>query len=169
VFSTKGPDTSDDIWILSIDDRRASPWIHTTASEWARRLSPDGRWAAYTSDETGREEVYVQPFPGPGAKRLVSDSGGSRPIWSRDGRELFYRRGAEFLAVKVEREPIFTAGKSSVMFSGRYRMTGRDFDVSPDGTRFVMMRNDDPRTSKTINVIFNWRRSLEVRLNKTAE
>ena len=144
VFSTKGKETSDDIWTLSRGgDRQAKPWLQTPAAEWAGRLSPDGRWMAYNSDESGRLEVYVQPFPGPGGKWLVSDGGGFNPIWSRDGREIFYRRVDQILVAGVETEPAFTVGKPVVLFAGRYRSTGRDFDVSPDGQRFVMMRNDD--------------------------
>ena len=122
---------------------------------------------AYPSTESGQDEVYVQPYPGPGAKRLVSASGGTNPIWSRDGRELFYRRGADILVVSVDTEAGFTVGTPVRLFSGRYRGSGRDFDVSLDGTRFVMMRNDDARTIDTINVLLDWRRLLEARLSAT--
>jgi len=118
---------------------------------------------AYNSDESGRLEVYVQAFPGPGGKWIVSDGGGFNPIWSRDGREIFYRRGNEFLVASVDTEPAFTVGKSVVLFAGRYRSTGRDFDVFPDGQRFVMMRNDEPRTAATIGVLLNWWRALDAR------
>ncbi|CAN5688496.1 hypothetical protein BH24ACI5_BH24ACI5_11520 [soil metagenome] len=167
VFTTKGTDTGDDIWTLSLDDRKAQPWLQDPGGQWGGRLSPDGAWMAYNSNESGRDEVYVQPFPGPGPKRLVSDKGGVNPIWSRNGSELFYRRAGEFFVVGVETEGGFTVGKPASMFSGRYRLTGRDFDVSPDGTRFVMMRNDDPRTSQTINLLLDWRQVLEARLQGT--
>ncbi len=165
VFTTTAKDTGDDIWALSLDaGRTARPWLQTPANEWAGRLSADGRWMAYNSDESGRTEVYVQPFPGPGGKWLVSQGGGNNAIWSRDGRQLFYRRGDQILIVDVETAPSFTLSKPVVLFSGRYRATGRDFDVSPDGTRFVMMRNDDPRTTTRLNVLLNWWRSLDARL-----
>jgi len=164
VFTTKGTDTHDDIWTVSLDDRQARPWLQTPATEWAGRLSPDGRWMAYNSNESGRDEVYVRPFPDPGVKRLVSEGGGTNPIWSRDGRELFYRRGGEFFVVAVETSGGFTVGKAASMFSGRYRWSGRDFDVSPDGKRFVMMRSDEARTSNTIKLLLNWRRALDARL-----
>jgi hypothetical protein len=157
VFVTKGTDTHDDIWTLSVAERRAAPWLQTPAAEWAGRLSPDGQWMAYNSNESGRDEVYVQPFPGPGMKRVVSQGGGTNPIWSRDGRELFYRRGDEVLAARVETEDGFTTSTPKPMFSGRYRASGRDFDASPDGTRFVMMRNDDARTTSSIQVLLDWR------------
>jgi Tol biopolymer transport system component len=168
VFTTKGTETHDDIWTLSLPDRQARPWLQTPAGEWGGRLSPDGSWMAYNSNESGRDEVYVQPFPGPGVKRLVSERGGMNPIWSRAGRELFYRAAADLVVVSVETEPGFTLGKPTVLFSGRYRLSGRDFDVSPDGKRFVMMRNDHPRTSDTFNLLLNWRRALSARLKGTA-
>ena len=111
---------------------------------------------AYCSNESGRDEVYVQPFPGPGMKRLVSEGGGLNPIWSRDGSELFYRRGADLVVTRIDTSGGFQAGPSKALFTGRYRQTGRDFDVSPDGSRFLMMRNDDPRTTTSINVLLNW-------------
>ncbi len=169
VFTVKGTSTHDDLWTVSLDDGRAQPWLQTSASESNGRLSPDGRWMAYISNESGRDEIYVQPFPEPGVKQLISAGGGLNPIWSRNGRELFYRRGADVVVVAVETEPSFTVGKPAVIFQGRYRQSGRDFDVSPDGSRFVMMRNDDPRTSNTINVFLNWRRSLAARLKGTLE
>jgi len=165
VFSTKARDTGDDIWTLSLDaDRAARAWLQTPANESAGRLSPDGRWMAYNSSESGGTEVYVQPFPGPGAKWLVSQGGGFNAIWSRDGRRLFYRRADQMLVVDVETAAGFAMGKPTVLFSGRYRSTGRDFDVSPDGTRLVMMRNDDPRTTTRLNVVLDWRRALDARL-----
>jgi eukaryotic-like serine/threonine-protein kinase len=164
VFTTKGNDTADDIWLLSLADREARPWLQTPAAEWGGRLSPDGRWMAYTSSESGRDEVYVQPFPGPGAKRLVSSGGGMNPIWSRDGRELFYRGGSHVMAVPLEADPVFSAGTPRALFAGRYRLTGRDFDVSLDGSRFLMMQTTSPRTTATLHVVLNWWRALEARV-----
>jgi serine/threonine-protein kinase len=157
VFTTKGKETSDDIWTLSLDrDGAARPWLETPAAEWAGRLSSDGRFMAYNSNESGQDEVYVRPYPGPGSKWLVSPGGGVNPIWSRDGRQLFYRRGGQVLAVDVETGPGFAMGKPVVLFSGRYRVTGRDFDVSPDGRTFVMMLNEEPRTTRSVNVLLDW-------------
>jgi serine/threonine-protein kinase len=165
VFNTKARDTGEDIWTLSLEgDRAAAAWLQTAANEWAGRLSPDGRWMAYNSDESGQPEVYVQPFPGPGGKWLVSQGGGGfNAIWSRDGRRLFYRRGDQFLEVDVDTGVGFAPGTPRVLFSGRYLATGRDFDVSPDGTRFVLMRNDDPRSTAKLRVVLNWWHALEAR------
>ena len=165
VFDTKGETTGDDLWVLSLDaDRAGRPWLETPASEYGGRLSPDGRWLAYNSDESGRVEVYVQPFPGPGGKWLVSEGGGVNAIWSRDGQELFYRHRDQIVRVDVETDPTFAIGKPVVLFAGRYRRTGRDYDVTPDGTRFIMMRSDDPRTTTRLNVLLNWWGTLDARL-----
>jgi Tol biopolymer transport system component len=165
VFTTKGKDTGDDIWTLSLDaSRTARPWLQTPANENAGRLSPDGRFLAYNSEESGRAEVYVQSFPGAGGKRLVSEGGGVNAIWSRDGRQLFYRRGDQVMMVEVEPGAALTLGKPVALFSGRYRLTGRDFDVSPDGKSFVMMRSNDPRTTTRLSVLLDWWRSLDSRL-----
>jgi serine/threonine-protein kinase len=165
VFSTKAKDTAEDIWTLSLEgDRAAKPWLQTAFNEWAGRLSPDGRWMAYNSDESGQPEVYVQPFPGRGGKWLASQgAGGFNAIWSRDGRRLYFRRGDQILETDVDTSSGLTLGTPRVLFSGRYPATGRDFDVSPDGTRLVMMRNDDPRTAATLHVVLNWWHALEAR------
>ena len=165
VFNTKAKETAEDIWTLSLEgDCAAAAWLRTAANEWAGRLSPDGRWMAYNSDESGQPEVYVQPFPGPGGKWLISQGGGGfSAIWSRDGRRLFYRRGDQFLEVDIDTRAGFAPGTPRALFSGRYLATGRDFDVSPDGTRFVMMRNDDPRSTAKLRVVLNWWHALEAR------
>ena len=84
-------------------------------------ISPDGRWLAYTSDETGRSEVYVQAFPGGGQKRAISTAGGTEPLWARAGRHLFYRRGNEVLTVTVDLGPPLVVGSSAVVFEGALR------------------------------------------------
>jgi hypothetical protein len=163
VFATKARNTGEDIWTLSLEgNRAAAPWLQTAANEWAARLSPDGRWMAYNSDESGQPEVYVRPFPGPGGKWLASQGGGGfNGIWSRDGRKLFFRRGAQLLDVDIDTASGFSAGTPRVLFSGRYLVSGRDFDVSPDGTKFVMMRNDDSRSTSTLHVVLNWWHALK--------
>jgi Tol biopolymer transport system component len=107
-------------------------------------LSPTGRWLAYVSDERGRDEVYVLSYPEPEAKQQISRDGGREPVWSRDGRELFYRNGDKMMVVDVETGPVFRAGTPRLLFEGRYRVSSgglnQDYDVSPNGQRFVMVR-----------------------------
>ena len=79
-----------DIWVLSIRDRKTRAVVQTAAHEGSPEFSPDGRWLAYVSSQSGRQEVYVQPYPGPGERHLISTNGGEQPAWNRSGRELFY-------------------------------------------------------------------------------
>ena len=82
-----------DIWVLSTGDRKTRALIQTAANEMSPEFSPDGRWLAYVSNQSGRHEVYVQPYPGPGERHLISTNGGGQPAWSRNGSELFYVQG----------------------------------------------------------------------------
>ncbi len=127
-------------------------------------FSPDGRWLAYVSDESGRDEVYMQPFPGPGGKRQISTEGGREPVWARNGRELFYRQGDELMAVEITLEP-FTAGKPTMLFEGRYDrsyVAGANYDVTPDGQRFVFIKSSAEELAVTqLNVVLNWFEELK--------
>ena len=89
-------------------------------NESAPQFSPDGHWLAYVSDESGRYETYVQPYPGPGGKRQISTDGGTEPVWNRNGRELFYRSGNKMMAVDITTQPGFAAGKPRMLFEGPY-------------------------------------------------
>ena len=100
---------STDIWILPVDRQTpASPWFETADREWAPVISPNGGLLAYVSDESGRSEVYVRPYPGPGGKIQISNNGGTEPAWSRDGRELVYREADRFMSVDVGSAPRIT-------------------------------------------------------------
>ena len=127
-------------------------------------FSPDGRWLAYVSDETGQQEVYVTRYPGPAGSQPISVNGGREPRWSRDGRELFYNRGDRLVVVPVEStDSTFKTGPPEVLFEMPY--TGPDrggigYDVALDGQRFVMLQFPEG-TSSHINVVFNWFTELE--------
>ncbi|MDR3722704.1 MAG: protein kinase [Candidatus Acidoferrales bacterium] len=110
--------TGYDIWVLRIGDRKAQPFLRTPFNESAPEFSPDGRWLAYVSDESGRFEIYVQPYPGPGGKWQISTDGGTEPVWNRNGRELFYRSGDKMMAAAVATQPSFFAGKPRMLFEG---------------------------------------------------
>jgi len=166
-FEEVSSSTGSDIWVLPMEgDRKPKPFLQTRFSERTPKLSPDGRWMAYSSNESGRFEVYVQPFPGPGGKWLVSGDGGGEPVWARSGRELFYRNGDKMMAVEVATEGSFSVGKTQLLFEGVYlSLSGlTSFDVTPDGRRFVMIRHDEPALPATqLNVVLNWFEELRRR------
>jgi serine/threonine-protein kinase len=147
--------TSHDIFVLSLaGERTLRPFLQTKFYEGQARFSPDGRWVAYVSNESGRVEVFARPFPGPGAKWQISTEGGSRPRWSRNGRELFYRQDDKLMAVEVETKPTFRAGKPRMLFEGPYLGS---YDVAPDGSRFLMIKEDPAESGPThVNVVLNW-------------
>jgi serine/threonine-protein kinase len=135
----------------------------------APQLSPDGRWLAYAADDdSGRREIYVQPYPGLGGKFQISTDGGNEPQWSRDGRELFYRSGNKMIAVAIATEGGFVAGKPRQLFEGNYITTlagwvRANYDVSPDGQRFLMLKRVDQGRERPaqINVVLNWSEELK--------
>jgi Tol biopolymer transport system component len=124
-------------------------------------LSPDGRWMAYDSDESGHVEVYAQSFPDPGRRRWkISTSGGSEPMWTREGRELVYRKADSVMAVDVELERGVVA-QPSALFAGPYPdnpgwTRPRSYDVSRDGERFLMIKLPAHRPRPRIAVVLNW-------------
>ncbi|HEY4579490.1 MAG TPA: hypothetical protein VIG89_00525, partial [Candidatus Acidoferrales bacterium] len=166
-FTRSGPTTQRDIWVLQLDDRKAQPFLRTRFIEGAAQFSPDGRWLAYLSDESGRPEIYVQPYPGPGGKWQISTEGGTEPVWNRNGRELFYRSGNRMMAVEVSTQPAFSAGKSRMLFERRYLQppfpqTNPGYDVSPDGQRFLMVKQGE-QAPTLISVVLNWPEDLKRR------
>lgn len=166
-FQQNDPKTQRDISILSLRDRKADVFIRTPSTDVAPRFSPDGRWLAYVSDESGRPEVYVQPFPGSSGRWQISTEGGTEPVWNPNGRELFYRIGRQFMAVPVTLEPTFSPGKPIVLFEGDYiasefPLTSAGYDVSRDGQRFLMVKEvEQPLSTTQINVVLNWFEELK--------
>lgn len=151
-----------DIVALRMADRTTQPFVRTRFWEATPQFSPDGRWVAYRSDESGRSEVYVRPYPGPGAKWQISTEGGSEPVWARSGRELFYRNGNAMMSVTIGAPPTFSAGRPTRLFDGDYVTASSvaypNYDVSPDGRRFLMVQRDPrrPDAPTQIVVVANW-------------
>ncbi len=135
-------------------DSMAVPLVVTDFGARSPTLSPDGRWLAYVSNEAGREEIYVRPFPDADSGRwLVSPDGGVEPVWAHSGRELFYRNGAnELVAVQVSAGSSFAWDRQDVLFSMADYLTSDGspmYDVSPDDQRFVMLRVGEMGTDNT--------------------
>jgi serine/threonine-protein kinase len=168
VFVEIGSTTGLDIGVLTMDGvRRATPLVQTPANEGYAKISPDGRWVAYESNESGRNEIYVRPFPEVnGGRWQVSTGGGFEPFWGRDGRELFYLVGpGRMMATPIQAGAgaTFAAGNPRVVVDGQYVAQG--YDVSPDGQRFLMIKDarptaEGPPPSQLI-VVQNWSEELK--------
>jgi len=158
--SVTGDDVNEDIAILLLEgEDRATPLLETTFDERNPAISPDGHWLAYASNESGREEIYVRPFPDIDAGRWqVSTGGGAQPLWARDGRELFYRNDDALIAVSIQTDPSFTAGNPEVLFEGQYAVGpgGRSYDVSSDGEQFLMITQAERVSTLQIIIVENW-------------
>jgi Tol biopolymer transport system component len=156
------PPTGQDIWSVPVSgDRKAYPFLKTAFNEARAQFSPDGRWIAYQSNESGRFEVYVTPFPGPGGRWQVSAAGGNSPRWRRDGKELFYIAADEekmMVAAVNGSGPAFAVGAVRSLFSARIRdqFLGIPYDVTADGQHFLVNTTADRSPFSFINLIVNW-------------
>jgi Tol biopolymer transport system component len=161
-------DTGRDLWALSLEGKReARPIARTRFQEWGGRLSPDDRWMAFVSDDSGSSEVYVVPFTGSGDKKRISTAGGISPRWSRDGKELFYVSpdSGSIMAVAVSLSPTFTAAIPVRLFDLQSANTARrprevGYDVSPDGRSFLLSTPPEQSLPGGIAVVLNWQREL---------
>jgi serine/threonine-protein kinase len=174
-FVEVAPETKRDIWLVSMDEEgETRPALNTRFEEYAPAFSPDGRFIAYVSDQSGRPEVYVRDYPGKTKRWQVSTAGGGEPVWARDGRELFYRNREEMMVVDVRSGSEFVAGLPRALFSAPYitstSVTGvirtglPNYDVSPDGEHFVMVASGSSRDrvgGREYRVVLNWFEELE--------
>ncbi|HSE63005.1 MAG TPA: hypothetical protein VLG15_05275, partial [Thermoanaerobaculia bacterium] len=147
-----------DLWTYSLADRKAKPFLQSSFNEVLARFSPDGRWIAYVSNESGADEVYVVPFPEPVGKWQISTSGGRVPIWTQGGREIVYQAPTdEIMAVEVQTVPTFQAGIPRALFKANVqRPPGAQFDVTPDGERFLVNLRPGDQVSDPITLVQNW-------------
>jgi eukaryotic-like serine/threonine-protein kinase len=137
-------------------DTTPTTFLVSAANNRGPRFSPDGKWLAYHSAISGRLEVYVTPFPGPGPRHQVSNAGGSEPVWSRDGGRLYYRQGRGMVAATLQRAEPFAVLSRTILFEGDFVSNAghAQFDVARDG-RLVMLRGTG--APSTIAVVLNWR------------
>ena len=160
LYRVLGAKTKNDIWVLPLfGDRKSYPLLQTEFVESAATFSPDGRWVAYVTDETGTNEVYVREFQGSGGGSRVSTGGGSFPRWRRDGKELFYSSGGKVMAVDVKASGSgFEPGAPRLLFE---RSGVGIFDVSGDGQRFLIPVLVEESSPEPITVVLNWTADLK--------
>jgi eukaryotic-like serine/threonine-protein kinase len=156
----RDPATGLDLWVLPLTgNARPQPFLRTRFTEGAATFSPDGRWIAYVSDESGQYEVYVRPYPpGPG-KWQVSTAGGEEGIWSQDGKELFYRNGNRVDGGPCESRSGVQGGDADAAVRRPYaNVGGLSYDVAPDGRRFLLLEpaEQDAAPVTHLNVVLNW-------------
>lgn len=146
-FTELNPETGADIWIHSVADNQSRPFLQRRGGDWGGVFSPDGKWIAYTSDESGTDQVYMRPYPGPGEPVQISTAEGAEPLWSADGRELFYRYWKGLMAVAFRPEAEQTADAPQLLVEGPAEQGDiplfRNYDRSADGRRFVMVRSEE--------------------------
>jgi Tol biopolymer transport system component len=151
------PKTKDDLWILPLSgERKPTPFLQTPFRELGGQFSPDGKWVAYASDESGRSEIYLQSFSDPSLRFQVSAGGGFRPRWRADGRELFYFGGGEILSVAIGTETPLQPGTPKPLFRPPF---GVDYAVSRDGQRFLIAAAVE-ETRQPITVVLHWEAGL---------
>jgi serine/threonine-protein kinase len=160
------PDTGDDIALLDVRSGRVTPFLNSKYSEWYPEISPYGRWMAYSSDESGRQEIYVRPFPGPGMKQQVSIEGGSEPLWARNGKQLFYRLQDQVWVVDVRTDGGLTTGKPRLLFEKPEFVRTypiRAYDLSLDSQRFLMVKFENRKATPVteMTLVQNWFEELK--------
>jgi hypothetical protein len=163
-----------DIWSAVLDEPSGGgepkPLVQSPTSAWGASVSPDNKFIAFVSDETGRPEVYVQAYPGPGAKRQVSTEGGSAPIWARAGGELFFRNADQIIAVRIAVEPTFMVGRARVLFQAApgsilaATQATRNYDLLPTGDFVVLRGQEDVARVTGLGVTLNWFTELRRRV-----
>jgi hypothetical protein len=150
--------------VVDLDSARAfHPVTQSAAVSRNARFSPDGRWLAYQSNETGRMQIYVISYPELGQKRPISTEGGTEPAWRPQGGELYYRNGASMMAVAIRTSPALEVGAPRELFRGPFvedRYGDRSYDVMPDGRHFLMFEAN-PAAAPELRVIRNWAAELK--------
>jgi eukaryotic-like serine/threonine-protein kinase len=161
VFTQAGETTGPDIWALNMADRRRRAIVQTRFTERAPTFSPDGKWLAYSSDESGQFEVYVQRFPERGERQRVSRAGGMEPLWARSGKELYFREDDKLMAAAM----VSPLGRPQELFRAPWwalpTSSRTNFEIAPDGQGFLLLRSSDAETRARLHVIVNWAEELK--------
>ena len=166
LFSAPGETTNWDIWVLPMEgDRKPLPLVRTPALEGGGTFSPDGKWIAYMSIESGQTNVFAAPFPGPGERVAISTAGGRSPKWRGDGKEIFYLADdGKMMAVPIRTAATIEAGVPVPLFEARAKsQPGWAYDVTPDGQKFIVVSRVSEREVPPFAVIVNWMSGLKAR------
>jgi Tol biopolymer transport system component len=162
------PATANDIWVFPVDQSSGSrPFLQTPFREGAPTFSSAGRWIAYASEQSGRSEIYMRPYPGPGEEWTISTDGGTEPLWARKAGLLFYRHGNAMMVVDIATAPAVSVGKPRQLFEKPYsRSVGfwPNYDVTADGQRLLMVQSRTLEASTRINIVLNWFDELKQRV-----
>jgi len=154
------------LWVLRASDQKSTQWLQTPFAEAGGSFSPDGRWLAYGSNQTGADEIWVRPFPGPGAPVRVSSDGGHKPMWARNGKEIFYENGPKLMSARVVSEaPDLRIETPRLLFEGGFLHDDADtnihyVDVAPDG-RFLIVESTSSAEAVSIVVMQHWDEELK--------
>ena len=164
LYETLDPVTKFDLWILPLfGDRKPFAYLATPFVEWNGQFSSDGRWIAYASNESGKPQVYVRPFPGPGQAMQISVDGGKFPRWRKDGRELFYvGPDGKMMAVALKTDITVEASQPVPLFDG-INPLGPDwnYDVSGDGQRFLVAKTLEAKKPGSVTIVLNWNAGMK--------
>jgi serine/threonine protein kinase/Tol biopolymer transport system component len=176
LFREENPSTGQDLWVMPLaagDATQAKPWIQTPFNEIMPSFSPDGRFVAYVSNESGEAEIFVARFPDGSMRRQISTSGGSEPLWAANGREVFYRRRMgesdllQVIAVDVATQPSFTAGAPRALFEEKSWTSDVPtpmYAVTPDAQHFLLLKPSTVEPARQIQVVLNWFEELKRRI-----
>jgi Tol biopolymer transport system component len=170
LYGEFGGATGFDLWVLPMagasGERKPIPFLQTIFNETLGQFSPDGRWVAYTSDETGRNEVYVRSFPAASGKFQISSNGGREPLWRGDGKEIYYLApDGKLMAVSVKlASDTLDRETPKILFEAHWRYGNTpaySYDVTHDGQRFLSLLLAEPETIRTLTVVTNWQAGLK--------
>lgn len=164
LYLSVDPKTKADLWVLPLgSDQKPFPFLQTEFNEFNGQFSPDGRWIAYTSDESGENQIYVAPFPGPGGKQQISTSGGRQPRWQGDGKGIFYLApDNRLMAAEVNSQGTsLVVGAVRPLFEFHGYESGYMYDVTADGQRFLLNTAVEQKASAPITLVLNWTADLK--------
>jgi Tol biopolymer transport system component len=162
--STGDPKTGTDLCVLPMSgERKPVPFLQTPFNESDGHFSPDGKWVAYVSNESGSDQVYVAPFPGPGGKWQISTAGGSRPAWRRDGKEIVYLAPDDkLMATEVNAKGSnFEVGAVKQLFQTKPQRPGTVYDASRDAQRFLVNTSSAQKSTTPVTLVVHWTADLK--------